>query len=298
MRWGSRLRSWFSRERACRHVLVFQPGKVGSSSLTATLKASAPGLTVRQIHFLAPWRIDRFREIMALPDTPPDYRIVVGKLVQDAEESLELLRSAQPGEVAVVSGFRDPLDRDLSAFAQNFPFFLPELTFEVDRLEEETVRVSAAFEALWRAVRSIPADAPVGSLSFRQAQGRWLLVDSCLEWFERDFCPPLGIDYRALKPKRAPWIRLYRQGIHILLYRYETLREHMRPLLEQLPLEAWRPVDRNVSATKKYGPLLRRWRETWRPDPAMAAWFYESEFYRRFYPGGTPRFAPRASRGL
>lgn len=87
-------------------------------------------------------------------------------------------------------------------------------------------------------------------------------MDSCLEWFERDFCPALGIDYRLLKPKNAPWIQLYRNGIHILLYRYESLREHMRSILECLPLEAWRPIDRNVSAAKQYGPLLRRWRET------------------------------------
>jgi len=134
--WGDRLRFWFSKRATIRHVLVFQPGKVGSSSLTATLKASAPHLTVRQIHFLTPWRINRFREIIALPDTPPDYRIVVGKLIRESEEALELLRSARPGEVAVVSGFRDPLDRDMSAFAQNFPFFMPELTFEPERLEE------------------------------------------------------------------------------------------------------------------------------------------------------------------
>jgi|GEM_PF-2152146 len=295
MAWLRTIRAVFSKPEPIRHVLVFQPGKVGSSSLTATLKASAPHLTVKQIHFLTPWRINRFREIISLPDTPPDYRVVVGKLIRESEEALELVRRARPGEIAVVSGFRDPLDRDMSAFAQNFPFFMPELTFDPERLREETEQVAGTFESLWREVVEIPADAPVASLSFRQAQGRWLLVDSCLEWFDRDFCPALGIGPGLLRPGSAPWIRFYRGGIHILLYRYETLRDHMQSILECLPLESWRPVDRNVSAAKKYGELLRRWRETWQPAPDMAGWFYESAYYRQFYPGGTPRFRPRES---
>ncbi|HOQ89156.1 MAG TPA: putative capsular polysaccharide synthesis family protein [Candidatus Hydrogenedentes bacterium] len=294
MLWLSSFRDWWGRRNAPRHVIVFQPGKVGSSTLTATLKASAPHLTVHQVHFLTHWRINRFREIIALPDTPADYRIVVGKLIRESEEALGIIKSAAPGEVVVISGFRDPLDRNVSAFAQNFPFFLPDLTFDPLHLEREVKQVIGAFESLWEEVRSIPADAPVSSLTFRQAQGRWLLIDSCLDWFEKEFCPVIGVSMRKLRPGNKPWKRFYRNGITVLLYRYEALWHHMRAMLETLPLESWQPVDRNVSSAKKYGQLLKRWRETWQPPPEMVRYFYESEYYRCFYPQGVPRFPVRS----
>jgi hypothetical protein len=86
-------------------ILVYQMGKVGSTSVMATLK-HVPGLEVHQVHRLSAANVARVRD---WPDPPGD------------EEGLRLSeRLIRPGApLRIVTLVREPIGRNISYFFQN-----------------------------------------------------------------------------------------------------------------------------------------------------------------------------------
>ncbi len=271
-----------------RHVLVHQCGKVGSSTLVSTIRASAPALNVLQVHFITGHYLRQFRDMIGLPDTPPDFAGSTEKLLRDAEKAREILRDEDPREICVISGFRDPLDRAVSAWAQNFRHFYPELTYADANRAGELAFLRDDFERLFDA-----ATGPAGRNDFRSRQGEWLLIDSSLLWFEREFCPAHGLKEQAIAPGNRGVRSFRHKGSLFLLYRFEALRNDMERLVRMLPLEEYRKVDKNVSSAKPYGALLADFRGIFRPRGDIWDYYYGSHYFQTFYPGAQARY-PKA----
>jgi len=103
------------RLKAAAPVLVYQMGKVGSTSLQSSLKKTWPGLTIHT-HTVA----------RDLERNKRDTRIVYDRVIQTG------------GPLFVISPVRDPLGRNVSAFFQNFERITgvkyDESTFSVEEL--------------------------------------------------------------------------------------------------------------------------------------------------------------------
>ena len=284
----------FFRKKRIRHVLVHQCGKVGSSTLTSTIRASAPDLNVLQVHFLTDRYMDQFREMIQLPDAPSDFVWSTEKLLRDADEARRILRDEDPREVCVITACRDPLDLALSAMAQSLKHLYPGLTYSRERRDAELKLVLDDFDRLFDAGKTGHRAA-----SFHERQGEWLLFDTSLFWFEREFCPAHGLTERQLRLGKKDLLHFRHRGRLFLVYRFEAMRQNLATLVRMLPLEAFRNVDKNVSSAKAYGTFLSDLREAFHPRQEVLDFYYRSRHFETFYAGRAGMFAgPRPARPL
>jgi len=276
------------RRKKVQHIFIYQCGKVGSSTLTATLKESAPALDIVQLHFMTPGYLKFFSDFIKAPGTPPAYAGSTQKLIDHGRKVRELLDQTPPSEVCIISGFRDPLDRAISALAQDFQHLYPELTFTAEKRQEEMCFVADEIEDL---VEGTISGRPCED--FRTRQGVWQTVTCCLDWFDEEFGPALGVNMQKLNIGSKDLIQFRSKGRLCLLYRFETFQDTLPRLVNQLPIAEYREVGKNVSAQKVYGDFLRDFRKWYRPTRRVWDFYYTSPFYRQFYRAATPAFSCR-----
>lgn len=108
-------------EGRARGLLIYQMGKVGSSSVTEALDA-LPDVETVHIHYLQPERIHAIQE----SQTARGLRSPFSHLDR-ARLILEFFLPLQP-RLDVISLVRDPVARNVSAFFQNLPFYWQKIT--------------------------------------------------------------------------------------------------------------------------------------------------------------------------
>lgn len=256
------LRVWFSLRRFDREpsVLVYQYGKVGSSSVCASLRAA--GLrNVFQVHTLNPerWRtaVDRHRSFGAYVPR----HLIVSKCVMRALDAQRLQRPL------VITLVREPIAQAVSSFFENLHIAHPGLAAR--RLYDPEACLSGAREEL-RDLQSIVA-----------SREQWFADELShvfdVDVFREDF--PVSLGSRTYESERAT----------VLVVRLENLSDCFeKAMAEVLPGRAFRLVESNVGYRKEYRQAYRHVLDNLRIPEEELRQVCDSRFVRHFYSDMVP----------
>lgn len=268
--------------------IVYQYGKVGSTSLTAALNA-LPGAEAYQSHFLGETAFTETVRRLMNPDIPEYFfSHGAGQLV----ENLRIYRHYQrreldPDPLTLVTVARDPFDWFRSAVSQDIEEHLVSLRRMLAVRDAPCDRdadvVSQGLRLLFH--RLLEAVAVMGSVDALRSDKRYAELRENLEhtdledfralmfflniflrphvWFETHFSAVTGFGIDDMTPlgngvlcRRQGW-----GGVYLL--RYETLAAGFATLLEDLGLAGSTSLPhRNVGGAKRFSAELRAAFET------------------------------------
>jgi len=260
------------------HALVYQYGKVGSRTILSTIQKSNPEIVVHHCHFLTDSYIQYFEQIIAFPDTCQEAKSDLRVAINATIEARRMMNSISPSQLCVITGFRDPLERAISAYLHNIHYYLRDLTFGVNRLEEEVMLACEKFDELFNNAFIQSPSGFVGLFS------RWLLGASVF-WFEEEFYPTFGVNMYSKRLGDKEVIRIKKAGTTFIFYRFESFTRNLKSIISSLPIRKFQQSNDNISEEKPYGALLKEFRRRFNPSPEMLDFFYNSRFYKHFYKG-------------
>ena len=274
---------------------IHQPGKVGSQTVEASLRASDPSATTLRFHLLARGNLDT-GERVARASSGPLARSLMEQ-VNGGRRALEELQRHAPSETVVFSGVRDPLDFAIAAFFQNLAYFYPDYSsplpgeqFNTGLFDAEVDRMLEAFAAEFSAFRARigkPADT-IRDFVTNKA------FHNIGEWYDEEFRTVHGVDVFAMNFSRTFEHFQTERGAFII-YRRESLHDVLPEILNLLPLPGPpRIINANVSNGKPYAVLYQAFRERFDPNEDMIEYYYGGRFFSHFYAASTPMYSMRA----
>lgn len=242
------LRFWKKRPR--RPVLVYQMGKVASSSVYFSLKNTGR-FDVYHVHRLNPRNIRNFqqRRARAGTDLPVEPQ---GRLVYE-----KFIRSDRVPPTKIIALVREPIGRNISAFFQNLHLFVkpfdPQAIPDVERLIPEF------FE-------KYDHDIP-------------------LTWFDDEIRATTGIDvYQHPFPHAVGSQVIDAPPYHLLVMRHDLDdRKKETCIADFLGLETFRLSRANESASKAYSAIYKEVTRSIRIPDDYADRMLDSKYTRHFY---------------
>lgn len=241
--------------------VVFQMGKVGSTTVSDSLEALADRPHVYHTHFLTPsgieWAEDQYRSNFSRTHTLPAHVI-------DSILLRERLDAGASLGWRVVTLLRDPVARNLSSFFQ---------TMYLDRPDVDVTNTSdAAVAGLHRSfLESFDHDFP-------------------LRWLDEELGASLGVDpYAAVDDGSGGAFVLDAKGSRpgLLILKLELLKTAGAAALGKfLGRPEVRLSDANTAESKDYGPLYRRFMDTLELPESYLDRMYDSRMARHFYDAG------------
>lgn len=238
-------------------VVVFQMGKVGSTTVHRAVEAT--GRAALQVHVLRP---------DAIAGTEDVYRqrwsseVHAGHLF--AAQHLRRLIDRHPERRwDVVTLVRDPVARNVSEFLQGDWLGYLNHDEHLDRLDAPDL-----------------ADRLLDAFLHRYDRH-----DVPLEWFDDHLAPVFGIDvFDHPFPHDVGWQLIEGVQARLLVLRQEDLGSAgPRGLAELLGTGPVRLSDRNVTGSKRYAPLHRRFLDEVHLPAELVERMYESRYARHFY---------------
>jgi hypothetical protein len=239
-------------------VLVFQMGKVGSSSVFYSLQRAALSASVYHAHMLT----DLDEMEAAIRSRYPDAsqtldQIENGRMIRDE------LDSDPNRSWSVITMTRDPIAQNVSAFFQRLPEIAPELA-----APDSPVPSNQEVEALVRA--------------FEERYGEH---KSPLNWFDDQFTPVFGVDLLAQPFAKERGWDISTAGVHrVLSATMESLdssgSEAIGSLLGRRSFQLLR---RNEGKRKGYSTRYEAFCKAYRPTDDYIERMYDSRMVRHFY---------------
>mgnify|MGYP001412456266 CR=1 FL=1 len=255
-------------------ILVYQMGKVGSTTLYATLRHAELPNPVFHVHYLVPGNIRKSRERYRRGDMLHSEKAAHLAVGLGLALRVRLSRNVR---WIVLTGVRDPIHRAISR------------TFQVATWRHPTVCRNGRVDAdrmlayLERAIRP---------------EGR--LIRDTYTWMDRELKRTLGIDLYRHPFDRAAGYRILRSGnVKMLVYRLENLDRVLEEgLVRLLALDdALDAQPANRAPDKAYGREYERVVEAFRLPAAQCRRIYDHPFMDHFYgPTMIRRFVRRWTR--
>jgi len=257
-----------------RPVLVYTPGKVGSSAVAASLAAGVAPRQVAHLHYLTNERLTRddalFRQrartyrgtARARRFLP--YYVWLGELIQQAVLDA-------PGKTwDVVTMVRDPMERNVSAFFQNL---------------ETTDDLWVSDLLLTQSSEQIADDLVARFLSAYVDRGHPLSDADPLTWFDDEMLLVFGIDVFGTEFEHARGYQIYRSTTaRLLLIRLEDLSSVARTAFSDfLDVDAEVDPRQNSADSKSYGDVYARFKERLVVPAHYLDRLYASRYSRHFY---------------
>lgn len=236
-------------------IVVYQMGKVGSSSVFYGLTALKLDVPVYHLHILNDF--DEMEDIMRHVDPDRD----VGPRMLNKGRQVRAEMAEQPRQMwDFISLVRQPIPRQLSAFFESATFIFP--NFE-ERLKSQDLTVPELVDFF-----------------LNEYLDEWPLW-----WFEKQMQAPFGIDVYATPFDRARGYQFYRHGnVRMLLMRLEDLNRVAAPAMSDfLKIPNFQLVHTNVGETKYYSELYREFLKQVRLPSAYVEKWNGSRVARHFY---------------
>lgn len=270
--------------RDIHRFIIYQYGKVGSTSLSAALN-QLPGAQASATHFLGE---KAFREVFdrLLDPRTPQYFFEheSGQLFKNLRIHRQFLRrDIDPGALTVVSLAREPFDWFRSAFAQDLRQHLEMLRAMLARREiacaddGETVtaglgmllaKIAEAIELFGDLDKMCEGDRHrvlrkglehVNREDFRQFMHFLHLFLRPHIWFRNHFVQVLGFDLREMECVHTGVYRHRQDWGSTYVLRYESMEDAARWMFEDLGFDELLSLPRaNVSADKPLAREIRR----------------------------------------
>lgn len=247
-------------------LFVHQMGKVGSTAVTASLRANGydKQAAILQSHFLSP-QGRAFVEQLEIEgqggwkNLPPHtqrflvFSRVLGQMLEDGY--------LQQHKSKVITLVRDPIATNLSGFFHNYRWWSKDLQDAArSRNGDHMQELNRCF------LQDYPHDVP-------------------LFWFDMEMKPLFGVDVFASEfPKEAGY-KIYKgELVDVLLLKLEKLGDCAEDAIgEFLGLQDFQLVRANEARDKWYAELYREFKGKFVLPPSYADRLYNSRFMEQFY---------------
>lgn len=245
-------------------VVVYQMGKVGSSSIVASLHALREKMQVHHVHTLTPQGIAAAEAIYAQIEQETGINTYARSRHLQSSRYLaqRLHRPAPSGDRRwkVITLVREPISRNVSSFFQVIDHHLPNFVARYEAGELGIEAVTSAFLERFD-------------------------HDQVLNWFDAEARPALGIDVFAGEFEQERGYTIYR-GDHcdLLLLKLETLDACASAAFREfLGIEDFTLVRSNVAEEKAYATAYQQFKRTL----SLPEWYlekmYSSRYMQHFY---------------
>lgn len=206
-------------------ILIYQPGKVGSSSIYKSL--SNAGISTIHLHRLV-------HKENLFPCCSDEYN--------------QLMNEIKKNKIKIITGVREPIGRDLSSFMHHlgdgrwytYSFFDRDINKTFEKVVEQYF---------------ICKDGKKQGRSFRWLDISWNegKYGQEFEWFDAELCKVFGVDIYRYPFDREKGYEIIKQGnIEIFLYKLEKLSDIWQELQDFVGKGTIKLINDNVSTNKKY----------------------------------------------
>lgn len=269
-----RLRQRISKSRG--EIVVYQMGKVGSSSMTASFAAMSSPWFTHHVHHLTDQgakKLEAFlRESFGRPLVAPRQRASLFRQLVSVEYLRKRLGSDWPWKVVTL--VRDPVARNLSGF---FEVLDLEMNYGLESRLLELERDEVVRELCELFVREYPSH------------------DLPMTFFD-EVKDVLGVDVYDTPFPMERGYQIYRKGsVEVLLLKLERLEDCVEEAVDQfLGIDGFRIVRSNIGAQKGYAATYQDLLRSIRLPDSYLDKLYGSRYARHFYgPEEIERFAAR-----
>lgn len=247
--------------KGSRVTVLYQMGKVGSTSVHDALLGAQLDTPVYKVHFLSDQGIahgEKFHQSTLKNPWEETPHIQTTRLVREA-------MAADPDlGLDVVTLVREPVRREVSEFFQYLEALHPELLDEDGRLK--TTRAARVLQARF--------------MFFKESSNY-----TC-RWFDMEIKELFGLDVFAFPFDHGRGYTLIEQGnVRLLILRLEDLDRTLNPGLRQLVgphYQDWQGRA-NVGAQKQRGGQYKELVANFRLRPSVAEKIYGTTYARHFY---------------
>lgn len=235
-------------------------GKTAGNTIRKTLVSK--GLLCEYVHWLRDPQIKNLENSIR---ERGEKKISIPRHWFDSIRISECLKHIRPdfSDLKIISTFREPVARMISAAFENLDDTLPQLH---GRDDDEAMTIISEDLNRW----------------FRDFNP---LTELTAAWFTKELKEVTGIDaYKRPFDHKKGYIRFQEFGADILIMKYERLREIFSPALsELLETKIPEPVNSNVSEQKHYAGLYKRVLNEYRLDEKTLNRIYNTPFMNHFY---------------
>ena len=257
----SRLRDLESRNP----ILVYQMGKVGSSSVVRTLEQLNLSAPILHVHTLSPehlkFAIDKQRK--SISPFLHEHHVASSLIVKKMRHRLFPCR--------IITLTREPVARAISFLFEDLKKQAPEALLRDKQLDREKLKLALD----------------------RILAGENGIADPTI-WFDSELRDCLGIDVFSTPYDEEKGYNLLEKGsIRVLLMRMEDLDRAMPDGLSALldrDMRGIKVLRANIGQKKWYADDLRFIKETYRVSGPAAQHVFETRYCRHFYGAATERF--------
>jgi hypothetical protein len=263
-------------ERSQRHfketpVLVYQMGKVGSSTIVSSLKAIDLDRAIYHLHFLTKERIVKTEEDRKEFFLTERYGYLKRPWLYEF-----LIKQLDDGLMGrkwkVITLTREPVARNISTFFENL---------EVNKLDEiDNYEISSHYYKIPPTIISLNNLEALNKLFFERMNH-----DSPEQFFDREIKGVLGVDvYTKEFPKSKGYCLLEGDVVDILLLRLEDLNQVAREAFwEFMKLPDFKLTKSNVASEKNYAFLYNEFKNQINFPQDYLNRMYGSRYMRHFY---------------
>lgn len=245
-------------------LIIYQMGKVGSSTLVRTFESLVHPYELFQVHALTwPWieKIEeQYRHASRVQGRPIlDEHILASRYLR------RLMDSSKPDfRWKVVTLVRDPVARNISTFFQGFPIYFPHLSGLIEGEDEMETRVDRIIDVFLQ---------------------QYSEHDAPLTWYDEHFKPVFGMDVFDTPFDTSKGYQVYRTDrADVLLMRLEDFDRTLPQAIHEfagLRIDNIRPA--NISSQKSYSSAYGAFRKRIDLPLAYVERIYGSRFARHFY---------------
>jgi len=247
----------------CETVVIYQMGKVGSSTVKHSLNELGRAMNLYHVHALTQERLDWLQGTYRNVSRVRGRAVVHDHLVEGIYLRKKLDRGTQQ-RWKVITLIRDPIARNISTFFQSLDIFFPEWVKERNNAQDDLVdHVDEMIELFLSKVdHKLP-----------------------LVWFDKYLKPVFDIDvYEQKFPVSKGYAIYANEHAELLLMKLEDL-DHSAPTAfkEFLDIEDFELKKANISGDKVYSQAYSKFKGLIKLSDSYIDETYSSQFARHFY---------------
>ena len=252
------------REAHLEPLIIYQMGKVGSSTLMRTFEALDHPYELFQVHALTwPWirKIEeQYRHASSVRGCPIlDEHILASRYLRQRMD-----RSKPGARWKIITLVRDPIARNISTFFQGFPIYFPHLRGLIEDSGDMETRLNRVIDVFLN---------------------QYAEHDSPLIWYDEHFKPVFDVDVFDTPFDTSKGYQVYRTDrADVLLMRLEDLdRIFPQAIHEFAGLRVNDIKSANISSQKPYSSTYGAFKKRIELPIAYVERSYGSRFARHFY---------------
>lgn len=249
--------NWWCPEHYCENdILVYQPGKVGSSSVCNSLASIC--INVTHVHMLTDYFIyDLIPELAWKPDATE-----LGIIRESSRYCSDKIRKA--GHLKIITLVREPLSRDYSLFL----YHMSELV-KNGYLSPDDSLLEACVEGIKK----------------RATQNGKCKYGYQFEWFNKELKEVFGVDvYNHPFDRKKGYSIIKQDDIEVLVVKLEKLNDLEQVIGEFVNAPNFKLINTNEASKKEYKDLYKSIRESIKiPREIVSLYYNGNRFMDHFY---------------